>query len=69
MCGIAGVFDTATGTSADRLAALAATMAGTLVNRGPDDDGVWVDATAGIGLGFRRLAIIDLSSAGHKPMR
>jgi asparagine synthase (glutamine-hydrolysing) len=69
VCGIAGVFDTAGATPADRLAALAATMAGTLVHRGPDDDGVWVDASAGVGLGFRRLAIIDLSSAGHQPMR
>ena len=69
MCGIAGVFDPAAATPADRLAEHAARMAGTLRHRGPDDDGVWVDATAGVGLGFRRLAIIDLSEAGHQPMR
>ncbi|HET8619164.1 MAG TPA: asparagine synthase (glutamine-hydrolyzing) [Acidimicrobiales bacterium] len=69
MCGIAGVFDPEAATPADRLAQLATTMAGTLRHRGPDDDGVWVDAPAGIGLGFRRLAIIDLSDAGHQPMR
>ena len=35
-------------------------------HRGPDDSGVYTDRNAG--LGFRRLAIIDLSSAGHQPM-
>jgi asparagine synthase (glutamine-hydrolysing) len=43
-------------------------MADQLVHRGPDDSGVWVDAEAGIALGFRRLAIVDLSPAGHQPM-
>jgi asparagine synthase (glutamine-hydrolysing) len=69
VCGIAGILDPAGATSAERLASLAAAMAGTLVHRGPDDDGVWADPTAGVGLGFRRLAIIDLSQAGHQPMR
>ena len=39
-----------------------------LTHRGPDDEGVWVDEAAGIALGFRRLAIIDLSPSGHQPM-
>jgi asparagine synthase (glutamine-hydrolysing) len=43
-------------------------MAGTLAHRGPDDSGVWIDGAAGVALGFRRLSIIDLSSAGHQPM-
>ena len=43
-------------------------MAGTLVHRGPDDEGEWADEAAGVALGFRRLAIIDLSPAGHQPM-
>jgi asparagine synthase (glutamine-hydrolysing) len=68
VCGIAGVLDSARATPAERLAQMAATMAGTLQHRGPDDDGVWVDASAGIAMGFRRLAIIDLSQAGHQPM-
>jgi asparagine synthase (glutamine-hydrolysing) len=37
-------------------------------HRGPDDHGVWLDASAGIALGFRRLAILDLSALGHQPM-
>jgi len=43
-------------------------MTDTLVHRGPDDQGAWVDAQAGIALGHRRLSIIDLSPAGHQPM-
>jgi len=43
-------------------------MTDTLVHRGPDDRGTWVDAEAGIGMGHRRLSIIDLSPEGHQPM-
>jgi asparagine synthase (glutamine-hydrolysing) len=39
-----------------------------LHHRGPDDGDVWVDTGAGVGLGHRRLSIIDLSSHGHQPM-
>jgi hypothetical protein len=39
-----------------------------LQHRGPDDFGEFADASSGIALGFRRLAILDLSEQGHQPM-
>ncbi len=41
-------------------------MNAVLVHRGPDDEGVWTKGR--IGLGHRRLSIIDLSPTGHQPM-
>ena len=66
MCGIAGILDTT-----DRDGDLSATitrMTETLIHRGPDSDGIWVDSTAGIALGQWRLSIVDLSEAGSQPM-
>ncbi|HEU0071833.1 MAG TPA: asparagine synthase (glutamine-hydrolyzing) [Alphaproteobacteria bacterium] len=68
MCGIAGLLDHSRTLGGDSLESLAARMAGTLLHRGPDDGGAWSAANAGIGFGFRRLAIIDLTPAGHQPM-
>ena len=45
--------------------ALVKAMADTMYHRGPDDEGYYVSGP--IGLGFRRLAIIDLQS-GHQPL-
>ena len=67
MCGIAGFFDARPAARATREAVVAA-MTEALRHRGPDDGGLWVDADAGIALGSRRLAIIDVSPAGHQPM-
>ena len=39
-----------------------------LQHRGPDDEGVWIDAEAGVSFVHRRLSIVDLSPAGHQPM-
>jgi len=63
MCGIAGVLrldDQAVPSNA------VAKMSASLAHRGPDSDGIWTDGA--IGLGHRRLAIIDLTPAGHQPM-
>jgi asparagine synthase (glutamine-hydrolysing) len=67
MCGIAGVW-TFAGSEEESLRGQAQRMADALRHRGPDDEGVFVDAAAGIALGFRRLSIVDLSSAGAQPM-
>jgi asparagine synthase (glutamine-hydrolysing) len=39
-----------------------------MTHRRPDDSGIYVDPTASVGLGHRRLSIVDLSAAGHGPM-
>jgi asparagine synthase (glutamine-hydrolysing) len=67
MCGIAGIL-VAPGSAIADPRASAEAMAEALRHRGPDDGGVWVDPAAGIALSHRRLAIIDLSPAGHQPM-
>jgi len=61
MCGICGYFDQAGKRQLDLKA-----MASSIAHRGPDDAGLY--ASPGLGLGHRRLSIIDLSSAGHQPM-
>jgi asparagine synthase (glutamine-hydrolysing) len=68
VCGIAGLFDPAGRTGAEPLGQLATTMAAAIVHRGPDAGGTWVDADAGVGLGHRRLAVIELGAAGSQPM-
>lgn len=64
MCGIAGkiYFSPDRTVSADTIKK----MTDRLAHRGPDDAGIFVNGQ--IGLGHRRLSIIDLSSAGHQPM-
>jgi asparagine synthase (glutamine-hydrolysing) len=68
MCGVAGFFWTRN-RGPDEMRGIASRMADAIAHRGPDDNGVWVDSAAGIALGFRRLAIVDLSAHGHQPMR
>jgi len=68
MCGFAGFFDVGAGRMAEEGESLVREMTNSLVHRGPDDFGVWVDAAAGVALGHRRLSIIDLSAGGHQPM-
>lgn len=68
MCGLAGFIDTSGEKDNQQLAALASRMAETLSHRGPDDEAAWTDAQAGVALGFRRLAVLDLSENGRQPM-
>ncbi len=68
MCGLAG-FLTRTSLSPDQQESLLRRMIATIAHRGPDDSGTWSDPGAGVGLGFRRLSILDLSELGHQPMR
>ena len=56
------------GFTREELADHANRMIAPIAHRGPDDSGTWVDEQAGIALGFRRLAIVDLSAHGHQPM-
>src|ERR1700735_1936766 len=61
MCGIAGIIGpSATGEIAQK-------MAQALRHRGPDGEGLWSEP--GVALSHRRLAIQDLTEAGHQPMR
>jgi asparagine synthase (glutamine-hydrolysing) len=66
MCGLVGFLGGAVDMRGDD--ALLRSMADTLIHRGPDDGGVWCDIEQRVGIGHRRLAIVDLSPAGHQPM-
>lgn len=63
MCGIAGLF----GRGWNRVQL--ERMATSQHHRGPDDRGVFVDPTGVAGIAHNRLSILDLSPAGHQPMR
>lgn len=65
MCGIAGVLASSGSVPIDR--PLLQRMAASLVHRGPDDEGVYVDPAGRAGFAFRRLSIIDLTG-GHQPL-
>ena len=67
MCGICGILHTSPIAEAVDESLLIA-MSDTMVHRGPDDSGTYVNPSRRLGFGFRRLSIIDLSPAGHQPM-
>ncbi|MEX2600153.1 MAG: asparagine synthase (glutamine-hydrolyzing) [Balneolaceae bacterium] len=64
MCGIAGVLGFGDCLREESLRSMAASLR----HRGPDADGIWSDADAGIGFAHTRLSILDLSPAGNQPM-
>ena len=61
MCGICGYVGT-------NQPELLKAMCDAMVHRGPDDEGFWHSREERVGLGHRRLSIIDLTAAGHQPM-
>lgn len=67
MCGFAGFWQAEGIRVQDAVMALRR-MTDSIRHRGPDDDGEFVEPTAGVALGFRRLAILDLTPLGHQPM-
>ncbi|MFN9095697.1 MAG: asparagine synthase (glutamine-hydrolyzing) [Alphaproteobacteria bacterium] len=68
MCGIAGFLDPRRRWSPQDSERIAASMAAEMVHRGPDDAGAHAEPESDLAFGFRRLAIVDLTEAGHQPM-
>lgn len=67
MCRIAGIISKAT--TAEKLILQVKAMCDSMEHGGPDDEGIYLDRENNICLGNRRLAIQDLSLAGHQPMQ
>lgn len=68
MCGIAGLIDWGAGFGREKLAAIVLEMRDSMIHRGPDDAGIWVNDSGNCALAHRRLSIIDLSADGKQPM-
>ena len=68
MCGFAGWWQPEARTPKEEGLARLRGMLAPLVPRGPDEEGLWSDPEVGVALGFRRLAILDLTAGGHQPM-
>jgi asparagine synthase (glutamine-hydrolysing) len=66
MCGIAGIVQSESGPGVS--AKLLTQMCDIIRHRGPDADGLWLAPDGRVGLGFRRLAIVDLSAQANQPM-
>lgn len=67
MCGLSGYLGGGSASSQEARKVLEK-MADTIWRRGPDDAGYWHDEQGKVGLAHRRLAIVDLTPAGHQPM-
>ena len=68
MCGFVGFLKTSDAWPVTDATLALATAADAIRHRGPDDGGTWVSVDGKVGLGFRRLAIVDLTEHGHQPM-
>ena len=69
MCGFAGFLGGSRDFSQQEAEKIIEKMNMEILSRGPDDSGQWFNSEENIGMGHRRLSIIDLSSAGHQPMK
>ena len=67
MCGLTGFYNKQIRPAA-AISEQLQKMSATLLHRGPDSEGAWIDSERGIALAHRRLAIQDLSPLGHQPM-
>ncbi len=69
MCGLTGFLNLGKDhMDKNRTLSVLENMTSQIISRGPDDYGVWSDEDNNIALGFRRLSIQDISTAGHQPM-
>jgi asparagine synthase (glutamine-hydrolysing) len=67
MCGLAGFIKPGGFTNLDSESVIES-MCSSIIHRGPDSFGLWIDHNVGIALGHRRLSILELSDAGKQPM-
>lgn len=67
MCGIVGIVGLGSASPRAEPGALAR-MRDTLAHRGPDGQGLWISPDGRVGLGHRRLSIVDLASSADQPM-
>ena len=68
MCGFVGFLGGEIAKNSELANATLVSMATEISSRGPDSSGSWSDVDSSIGMGHRRLSILDLSSSGHQPM-
>lgn len=68
MCGLVGFWNFKADTSKTELLAISQEMGKAISHRGPDSEGAWCEETIGLSFSHLRLAIVDLSEAGHQPM-
>jgi asparagine synthase (glutamine-hydrolysing) len=68
MCGFVGFFSKEFVNAPNSINSILKSMNSTIIHRGPNAEGYWIDSNLGIGLAHRRLSIIDLSKHGAQPM-
>lgn len=69
MCGFTGFYELKNARSRSEMQVSGKAMTNTLISRGPDSDGLWLDKDVPLLLGHRRLSILDLSDEGRQPMQ